>query len=290
MFKNLEDWFFNSPNTWLNSTGDTESHVDRAMNVRGSGFQHRSYFKELAKGIGSSLCDVNGPKVIVDTGCGDGRLLATLAKTLSENGADRLNDVLFVGVDFNQEPLDVASETLTKIGVSHQMILGDVADPEGIIRTLKEEGIDPKDVLHVRSFLDHDRTFLKPQNLGPEDFTLSMDMGGNLRPAQEVTGSLVEHFERWSKILGPHGLNLIEVFSEDSPGSQPPAASPSLHFDLYQTLSGQMLVTPSAFWQCAAAAGLHAAPDEVQWYPNDQNWKRIAIARLEPSPIRIREA
>ena len=57
---------------------DHELHVDRTLNVIGSGFQHKKYFSDMEEIILSLFNRkpyAEQPKYIADMGCGDGTLL-----------------------------------------------------------------------------------------------------------------------------------------------------------------------------------------------------------------------
>ncbi len=286
VFLHLEDWLAGSPRSWFEGRETRERHVDRAMNVRGSGFQHRRYFRDMADLLVPLFDDADAPVAVVDTGCGDGTLLCTLSEAL---GA-RSERVVFVGIDASPEAREATRQALEAMGVAHHVASGDVTEPEGIAATLAAAGIDPTRVLHIRSFLDHDRRWREPQRVGPDHGAVALDLDGGRRDPRDVSGSLVDHLTRWAKVVGPRGLALIEVFAEDEPGAQPVDASPSLHFDLYQSLSGQLLVPPAVFWECAAAAGLHARPDRLRHRPEGSTAPRIALVHLVPDAVRIRRA
>lgn len=59
-------------------TAETEIHVERTLNVVGSGAQHRTFFKDLSKHIKPLFSSENfdkQPSYVADTGSGDGHLL-----------------------------------------------------------------------------------------------------------------------------------------------------------------------------------------------------------------------
>jgi hypothetical protein len=101
----------------------------------------------------------------------------------------------------------------------------------------------------------------------------------------------VEHLQRWSAILGRHGLLLLEVHLLDVASTHAHMRdATSLHFDALQAWSGQMLL-PAAHWAAAAAAAGLASPDrELLRYPKDGEYTRIVLQRLLPSRLRIRLA
>ena len=109
---------------------------------------------------------------MVDTGCGDGTLLLRLFKYVSERTRRGKHleqwPLLVVGVDFNEASLVATAKTLSAASVPFETMFGDIGDPETI-----QEGLCSRfgarsndDILHVRSFMDHDRPYLEPTDSG----------------------------------------------------------------------------------------------------------------------------
>ena len=109
---------------------------------------------------------------VADTGCGDGTLLLRLFKYVRDNTwrGKHLEEwpLLMVGVDFNEASLVATAKTLGEHGVLFETMFGDIGDPEPIHEGLCSRfGAGGKDdILHVRSFLDHDRPYLEPAEVG----------------------------------------------------------------------------------------------------------------------------
>src|SRR5439155_1297572 len=105
------------------------------------------------------------------------------------------------GVDFNQVALAVAEETLKDI--THLVFQGDIANPQQLLNDLHARGIALNKVLHVRSFLDHDRPYIPPiknptaRSHIPYHGVFVDEDGRSIDPA-EMVQSLVEHFKRWA--------------------------------------------------------------------------------------------
>ena len=96
-----------------------ETHVDRTLNVMGSGFQHERYFDQMEEAI---LAVFNRepyedqPRYVADMGCGDGTLLRKIydlikAKSLRGKVLDRY-PVKLIGVDYNAQALEATARTL----------------------------------------------------------------------------------------------------------------------------------------------------------------------------------
>jgi ferredoxin len=119
-------------------------------------------------------------------------------------------------------------------------------DPERLIEDLEENGIqDVEKILHVRSFLYHDRPYIPPLDTSSANVRANIsgegvhvDREGNVIPPGFVMQSLVEHLERWSEVIGRHGLLMLD-FKKKLPTA-------GLH-NLYGPTEAAVDVT---FWQC----------------------------------------
>ena len=278
-----------------------EAHVDRTMNVIASGFMHGKFFDDMMSVHVHHTFDElpldQQPSIVADTGCGDGTLLLRLYEYVRDytlRGKHLENrPLLMVGVDFNGASLLATAETLGKAGVPFETMFGDIGDPETIHKGLCSRfgARDEDDVLHVRSFLDHDRPYLEPTDDGINASVLESENdaayvhpnGGVLTRALAYS-NLVEHMRRWASVAGRHGLLLLEAHSLTvSDTAEFMTEATSLHFDALQSWSGQMLV-PAPHWQLALGhAGL--LPDE-NWlcYPKGSPYTRITLQRLVPAP------
>ncbi|MCA9119962.1 MAG: acyl carrier protein [Planctomycetaceae bacterium] len=272
-----------------------EQHVERTLNVVASGFQHEKYFADVDQ-ILASVFDTpelsSQPRYIADMGCGDGSFLMRVHETIVSKTVrgKHLDDypLVLVGVDFNEKALVATAETLRD--VPHLVLRGDIGDPEGLMNALKQAGIaDPSSVMHIRSFLDHDRPLLPPQDEDQLERRRQISYSGAyvdkngaaVEPAI-VVQSLVEHLGRWSKVVTGPGLIVLEVHS------MPPDAagryfdqSESLHFDAYHGYSMQYLVDADVFMMCAAEVGLFANPDRFRRYPKTLPFCRITLSCFE---------
>jgi hypothetical protein len=161
-----------------------EVHVDRLLNIQTSGFWHQKYFSALEVMIGSTFntMDVSlQPKYVCDMGCGDGALLKRIyayvrGSTLRGKHLDRF-PLTMIGADYNRVSRIETARNLGDAGIPHRVVFGDVGDPLQLLETLHIEcGIkDVNCVLHVRSFLDHDRPFIIPTSTVPPDAVLEED-------------------------------------------------------------------------------------------------------------------
>lgn len=280
-----------------------ERHIDRTLNVVGSGQQHGKYFTDLERllvDIFDTEAVETQPACIADVGCGDGSLLrhvhdVVVQRTRRGRHLQRF-PLTLIGIDYNEQALLAAATTLQ--GLDHLLLAGDIADPEQLIADLERHGIhDTQNVLHIRSFMDHDRTYIAPiQPRGESADRIACDsafvdrQGREIHPA-DAYQSLVQHLQRWAGILGRHPLIVLEVHS------LPPSVvhthlseCENLHFDACQRFSHQMLVDANQFLLAAAEAGLFAGSDGVRRYPRTLGFTRITLTAFERRGYRIRHA
>lgn len=281
-----------------------ELHLDRLMNVQGSGFQHGRYFndcQEIIADIFNQLPVENQPDYIADMGCGDGSLLKRIYQLiLTETRRGEVlaeYPLLLIGADYNQQALLATVETLA--GLPYKTIQADIGNPEQFLKDLLAAGVSsPDKVLHIRSFLDHDRPYIAPKNKAqleqrPEGRShgVYVDNNGQLIASKTAYQSLVEHLARWSAILGQSGALFLEVHSM-APCSvaQYIDQSENLHFDAYHGFSGQMLADADEFLLAAAESGLFPKLDFSRNYPKTLPFCRLTLNWFEKRQYSFRVA
>ena len=216
-----------------------EAHVDRTMNVIGSGFMHGKFFDDMMSVHVHRTFDElpldQQPSIVADTGCGDGTLLLRLYRYVRERTRRgkhlEKRPLLMVGVDFNKESLVATAKTLGEAGVPFETMFGDIGDPEpiheGLCSRFGARGKD--DILHVRSFLDHDRPYLEPTDggisasaiEGESDAAYVRPDGGVLTRALTYR-NLVEHVSS-----GPRTEAVTSPARPSAAAPQPQPLSPS---------------------------------------------------------------
>ncbi|WP_160717059.1 SDR family NAD(P)-dependent oxidoreductase [Chitinophaga solisilvae] len=281
----------------------SERHVDRTLNVQGSGFQHEKYFSDMEDiiiGLFNREPLDQQPRYIADMGCGNGTLLKKLyrivqEKTIRGKALDAF-PLTLIGADYNNEAL--AETAITLKDIDHRLVKSDIGDPARMIADLQAAGItDVENILHVRSFLDHDRPYIPAGTAAAVDVSafpcnaVFTDVAGKEIPLKETIKSLIAHLQRWSAITGRHGLALLEVHC------LPPAIvhrfldrTESLHFDTYHRFSQQLLVEANTFIMAAAYAGLFPHPAYFGKYPRTMPFSRITLSYLERRNYTVRYA
>ena len=278
-----------------------EQHIDRTLNVVASGFQHKKYFTDIDEtilAIFNRLPIAEQPNYVADMGCGDGHLLARVYETIRLKSArGKVLDqhpVHMIGVDYNSKSLEATTKTLAAI--PHRILQGDIGDPAQLVIDLKQQGIDPEAILHIRSFLDHDRPFIPPEhNVAAQARTtlpleeVYVDAAGRSITPQVMVQNLVEHLARWAEIINQHGMVILEVHSLSADiVLRYLDESENLHFDALQAFSSQHLVGAAVFLMSAAEAGLFAKTQFSKRYPKTLPFTRITSHCFEQRPYRIR--
>ena len=200
-----------------------EVHVDRVLNVIASGAQHKRFFEHMCNGVFNRVFDdqplEDQPAAVADMGCGDGRLLLTLYEYVRDHTkrGKHLDKFPFtvIGIDFNYESLDVTKETLGSRNIPFEVQWGDIGDPDAAMDELEKRGFPRDSVLHVRTFIDHDRPYIAPKRPG-DDYAMYAHgvynkNDGTIIDPSTMLQSLVEHLERWSDAVGVHGMCILEA-------------------------------------------------------------------------------
>jgi hypothetical protein len=240
------------------------------MNVWGSGGAHRTYFKkvdEIIIEIFNRPLD-RQPQGICDMGCGDGSFLEHLysvvkSRTARGQALDK-HPLVLVGVDFNKVARRVAKQTLRRAGIpACHVIAGDINRPAQLAGDLEGLGLDIHDLLHVRSFLDHNRPYVPLANYAPgnrkgKSSGAFAHLGQEVHP-DELEENLVRHLRRWAPYVGRFGLLVLELHT------LPPevtaanlARTPAVAYDGTHGFSDQYLVELPIFLESAREGGLKA--------------------------------
>nr|BFE84763.1 hypothetical protein GCM10020093_073640 [Planobispora longispora] len=254
--------------------GDGEWHCQRRLNVEASAAAHRRYFAEADPVFAEILGRDPRPSFIADMGCGDGSWLAHLHNLFGDS-------VRYVGIDASSVALDSARAVLEAAGVRDPLLLlGDISDPDALAGQLAAHGLAIEDGLHIRAFIDHDRTYLggEPRDDVP-GWSSAAYVGpdGRALSAAEMESDLVAHFQRWVPHVGRHGLVILEGHCV------PPhvtrrhlGALHSVAFDAYHGLSHQYPMEYPAFTRCLRLAGLQPVSHLERRYPTTRPFVAVS--------------
>jgi hypothetical protein len=279
LFNMISTLLFGNPRIQRVDESGVELLVNRGMNVWGSGGAHRTYFKKVDEIVVEIFNRpiARQPQGICDMGCGDGTFLEHLyfvVKTRTARGQmlDK-HPLILVGADFNKVARRVAKQTLRKANCpTFHVIQGDINRPPQLAADLDDLGLDIHDLLHVRSFLDHNRPYSPPVdyvkgNRKGKSTGAFTRMGAEIAP-DELEENLVRHLRRWAPYVGRFGLLLLELHT------LPPELAaanlektPAVAYDGTHGFSDQYLVELPVFLECAREAGLRADPIHACKFP-----------------------
>jgi hypothetical protein len=291
-FSKMDELLFGNP-TILRAVadGEDEVHVDREMNVWGSGGAHETYFKVVDEIIIKlfNLPIEDQPKGILDMGCGNGAFLEHVFAVIERQTlrGTMLDDypLFLVGADYNQAALKVTRANLIKADIWAKVIWGDIGRPALLADDLMENyGIDLKDLLNVRTFLDHNRIWEEPKNIAKDRMSQSTGAfahRGKRINTNLVEDNLVEHFNKWSPYVRNFGLLMIELHTI------PPTVTAAnlgktaaTAYDATHGFSDQYIVEIPVLHKVAAEAGLYPDNQYFKQFP-DSNSATVSINLLK---------
>lgn len=280
--------------------GQPEWHVLRDLNLRISGAAHKRYFAE-SEPIFLELFDrepiERQPTFIADMGCGDGSWLVRLFEAIREK-TERgrhldTHPLTMVGVDPDPGARATTERKLAEAGASFLVIPGDVTDPERLAADLAVHDLRIEDGLHIRAFIDHERTYRGEANESWAPGWASsvyMDAAGRPVSGEDIERDLIAHLRRWRPHVQGHGLVVLEAHSV-SPRviGRHLGALHGIAFDAHQAYSKQYTVDHASFLRCCQAAGLQPAGYRERRYPAGRPFVSISLNRLlvmdgEPLP------
>ncbi len=291
-FSKIEELIFGNPSVLRAiANGEDEVHVDREMNVWGSGGAHDTYFKVIDEIIIKlfNLPIEQQPKGILDMGCGNGAFLKHIFEVIDRQTlrGKMLDDhpLFLVGVDYNQAALKVTRANLIKADIWAKVIWGDIGRPDILSNDLKENyNIDLTDLLNVRTFLDHNRIWETPKILNPNRKSNSSGafaFRGKHIKNNEVEDNLLGHLLKWAPYVKKFGLLLIELHTI---APQLTAANlgrtAATAYDATHGFSDQYIVEIEVFNKIAADAGLFPDTTVFKKFP-DTDFATVSINLLK---------
>jgi len=290
-FEKIDTLIFGNPAALrLESDGD-EIHVDREMNVWGSGGAHETYFKVVDEILIHlfNLPIEEQPKGVLDMGCGNGAFLQHIfevieRQTLRGKMLDE-HPLFLVGVDYNQAALKVSRANLIKADIWAKVIWGDIGRPDLLSDDLKENyNIDLKDLLNVRTFLDHNRIWEEPKNKNITRVSTSTGAfahRGVRINNNSVEENLLEHLQKWSPFVSKFGLLLIELHTISADlTAKNLGKSAATAYDATHGFSDQYIVEIDVFNKIAAEAGLFPDKAVFKRFP-DTDYATVSINLLK---------
>jgi len=280
MFRKVDELIFGNPSILRNvGMGEDELHVDREMNVWGSGGAHATYFK-IVDDIIVELFNrpiEEQPKGILDMGCGNGAFLKHIFEVIDRQTlrGKMLDDhpLFLVGADYNQAALKVTRANLINADIWAKVIWGDIGQPDVLANDLKENyGIQLNDLLNVRTFLDHNRIWENPKTKAENRVSHSTGafaFRGERITNNNVEDNLLEHLKKWSPFVSKFGLLLIELHTiSPELTAQNLGKTAATAYDATHGFSDQYIVEIDILHKIAEEAGLYPDQKLFHKFPN----------------------
>ncbi len=279
MFRHMDELLLGNPEMlWNTEEDENEKHVDREMNVWGSGGAHITYFKRIDEIIISLFNRPLGkqPKGILDMGCGNGAFLIHLfeiisSKTLRGKHLDEY-PLFLVGADYNIAALKVTRANLIQADIWAKVIWGDISDPDLLEKDLKENyTIALKDLLSVRTFLDHNRIWSEPVSKldAPSTSTGAFAFRGKLLKNDDVERNLKDHFKKWASHIAKFGLIIIELHTiSPSIAAKNIGKTAATAYDATHGFSDQYILEIESFLKIINEVGLISDPIYFSKFPD----------------------
>ncbi|MGB0930101.1 MAG: class I SAM-dependent methyltransferase [Chitinophagales bacterium] len=292
MFRKLQELIFGNPRIlWQVPKGAPEIHVDREMNVWGSGGAHSTYFKKIDEIIIDLFNQPihEQPKGILDMGCGNGAFLEhlfdviehrTLRGTMLEE-----HPLFLVGADYNRAALKVTRANLIQADIWAKVIWGDIGNPDFLANDLQENyGIQLQELLNVRTFLDHNRIWQEPKNQTlnrTSTSTGAFAFRGKRLSNADVEDNLREHLQKWTPYVQKFGLLVIELHTiAPALTAQNIGRTAATAYDATHGFSDQYIVEIETFHKVAAEAGLFSVEKYFNRFP-DSDLATVSINLLK---------
>jgi SAM-dependent methyltransferase len=282
MFANLRKLIFGRANELREiEIGEDEIHVDREMNVWGSGGAHSTYFKVLDEFIidifNQPLSEQ--PKGILDMGCGNGALLQHLYEVIDRQTlrGKHLDEypLFLVGADYNKAALKVTRANLINSDIWAKVIWGDIGDPKRLADDLKSDyDIDLGDLLNIRTFLDHNRIWEDVEQIDTNRISTStgaFSFRGKRLSNKDVEENLLQHLKKWTPYVEKFGLLLIELHTL-SPNltSKNLGLTAATAYDATHGFSDQYIVEVDVFHRICVESGLQPDQNLFKKFPDSE--------------------
>lgn len=280
MFRHMDELLFGNASLLRNiGPHEDELHVNREMNVWGSGGAHTTYFKVIDEIIIELFNKPiqEQPKGILDMGCGNGAFLEHIYYVIERQTLRgkmlAQHPIFLVGADYNQAALKVTRANLIKADIWAKVIWGDIGNPGQLASDLQENyNIDLKDLLNVRTFLDHNRIWEEPKHRTPGRISTSTGAfthRGKLLSNNDVEDNLLDHFNKWTPYVHKFGLLMIELHTVAPELTATNIGhTAATAYDATHGFSDQYIVEIDVMHKIAAEAGLQSDSQYFRKFPN----------------------
>mgnify|MGYP001044102837 FL=1 len=289
-FLQLDELLFGNPLVLRSAEGETEKHVHREMNVWGSGGAHSTYFKVIDQVIIKLFNKPidEQPKGILDMGCGNGAFMQHIFEVIEHQTLRgkllEEHPLLLVGADFNKAALKVTRANLIKADIWAKVIWGDIGRPDLLANDLREDyNIALKDLLNVRTFLDHNRIWETPKKTTNR---ISKSSGAFAYQGKRISNNLVEdslleHLQKWKPYVEQFGLLIIELHTINPKlTAKNISKTAATAYDATHGYSDQYILEVDVFNSIAEEAGLKPDSNHFSRFP-DSDLATVSVNLLK---------
>ena len=282
MFSKLDNLIFGKASEIREiEDGEDEIHVNREMNVWGSGGAHLTYFKVIDEFIIEIFNRPieEQPKGILDMGCGNGALLQHLYEVIERQtlrGKYLEEHPLFlVGADYNPASLKVTRANLIKNDIWAKVIWGDIGNPKQLAEDLQSDyNIELGDLLNIRTFLDHNRIWEDVLDINSNRVSTSTGafaFRGKRLSNKDVEENLLNHLKKWTPYVEKFGLLLIELHTlSPEITSKNLGLTASTAYDATHGFSDQYILEVDVFHRICKESGLEPDINLFKKFPDSE--------------------
>jgi hypothetical protein len=210
-------------------------------------------------------------------GCGNGAFIQHLFDVIEKHTlrGKMLDEhpLILVGSDYNEAALKITKANLIQADIWAKVIWGDIGKPDLLAKELIENyDVDLKDLLNVRTFLDHNRIYeepeIKTQNRESES-TGAFAFRGERISNNTIEDSLLEHFKKWEPYIKKFGLLVIELHTvPPNVTANNLGKTAATAYDATHGFSDQYIVEVDVFNKIINEAGLVANNKLCRKFPN----------------------
>ena len=149
----------------------------------------------------------------------------------------------------------------------------DISNPNKFSVDLSSNhNIELKNLLNVRSFLDHNRIFKNPKYFDEHyqaQSTGAFSYRGKWLSNSEVEQNLIEHFNQWAPFIKKYGLIVLELHTINSKiAAKNIGETIATAYDGTHGFSDQYIVEYPVFLYCAKQAGIEKQIETIT-FPNE---------------------
>jgi len=262
---------------WNRSKDGHETHINRAMNVWGSGGAHKNYFNKIDKIIINIFNQEieKQPLGVIDVGCGDGTFLKhiyniIINKTIRKKHI-KTHPLILIGTDINEKARMSSKETLKDI--KSFIIPGNISKPAEINKLInKKYNLELENFINCRTFLDHNRIFEKPKTIINHQIYSSGNFcfKGDLISSHDLISNFIIHMKSWKPYIAKFGLIIIELHTLNPKITKNHLGETlACAYDATHGYSDQYLIEYQIFKECLEYIGLHITKENEYLYPKE---------------------